>query len=192
MKNEKTFSQSIFRVALVTVLILLVPLVAMQFTTEVNWSVFDFILMGALLFSIGFSYVLATRYVANFVYKIAIAFALGSTFLLIWANLAVGLIGGGPNAGNLMYMGVVAVGIIGTILSRFTPRGIERTMYAMAFALVLVAAIALLTNMDQYPGSSVKDIIMVNGFFATLFAVAGLLFRFVALEESRQIEKSEG
>lgn len=192
MEKQSKFNQSILRVALATALILLVPLVAMQFTNEVDWGVGDFIVMGALLFSIGFSYVLATRYISNIVFKIAIGFALGTTLFMIWANLAVGLIGSGPHWGNLLYLGVVAVGIIGTILSRFTPGGMERAMYAMALALVLIAAIALFANMHQNPGSSVTEIIGVNGFFATLFAVSGLLFRYVALEQSQQTEKSEG
>lgn len=192
MKKETKFSQSVFIVALVTVLILLVPLVAMQFTNEVNWSLADFIVMGALLFGTGFSYVLVARYVTHLVYRVAIGFALGSTLFLIWANLAVGLIGSGPHWGNLMYMGVVAVGIIGTILARFTPGGMERVMYAMALSLVLVAIIALLANMHHYTGSSMKEILGVNGFFAILYAVSGLLFRFVVLEQSQRIEKSEG
>ena len=190
MKNETKFSQSVFRVALATLLLLLVPLVAMQFTDEVNWSPVDFIVMGALIFGIGFLYVLAVRFVTNMVYRIAIGFALGSTFFMIWANLAVGLIGSGPHWGNLMYMGVVAVGIIGTIFSRFTAGGMARAMYGMALALVAVAAVALLTGMHQYPGSSVTEILGVNGFFAMLFAIAGLLFRYVSLEQ--QTEKSEG
>lgn len=190
MKKEAKFSHSVLRVALTTILILLVPLVAMQFTDEVDWSAGDFIVMGALIFGIGFLYVLAVRFVTNMVYRIAIGFALGSTFFMIWANLAVGLIGSGPHWGNMMYMGVVAVGIIGTIFSRFTADGMERAMYGMALALVIVAVIALLANMHQFPGSSITDIIGVNGFFAMLFTVSGLLFRYVALEQ--RTEKSEG
>jgi hypothetical protein len=188
MKKETKFIQSVLRVALATLLLLLVPLVAMQFTDEVNWGAGDFIVMGTLLFSIGFLYVLAVRFATNMVHRIAIGFALGSTFLMIWANLAVGLIGSGPHWGNLMYMGVLAVGIIGTIFSRFTAGGMARAMYGMALALVVVAAVALLAGMHQYPSSSVTEILGVNGFFAMLFAVAGLLFRHVALEQ--QTEKA--
>lgn len=124
--------------------------------------------------------------------RAAIGLAIGSTLLMIWANLAVGLIGAGPNPGNLMYIGVVAVVIIGTIFSRFTPGGLERTMYATAVALALVAVIALLANMHQYPGSSVIEIIGVNGFFATPFVVSGLLFRYAGKNGHQLMEKSEG
>lgn len=116
--------------------------------------------------------------------RAAIFLATGTTLFMVWANLAVGLIGAGPNPGNLMYIGVVAVVIIGTLLSRFRPGGLERAVYAAALALVLVAVIALLANMHQYPGSSVIEIIGVNLFFATPYAVSGLLFRYAAQEQS--------
>jgi hypothetical protein len=192
MEKQQKFSTSILSVTLSTALVLSVPLVAQQFTDEVNWSVADFLVMGVLIFSAGLSYVLITRYVTNIVHKAAIVMALGSTFLMIWANLAVGLIGSGPNPGNLMYLGVIAVGFIGTFFSRFTPAGMERTLYAMALAVVLLAIIALATNMQQYAGSSVVEIIGVNGFFTVLFGISGLLFRYVALGKSQSIEKSAG
>jgi len=52
-----------------------------------------------------------------------------------------------------MYIGVVAVGIIGTALSRFTPAGMGRTMFAMTIALLIVAAIALLTIWHNIPAA---------------------------------------
>jgi hypothetical protein len=189
MKKAILFFESIPGVAVVTALLLLIPLVAMQFTGEVNWSVSDFIIMGIVIFSTGAAYVLIARFAPNFIYKAAIASAIGSTFLIIWVNLAVGLIGSGPNTGNMMYIGVVAVALFGTFLSRFTPAGMERAMFATALALVLHTVIALLMKMDEYPDSSVKEIIAVNAFFATLFSVSGLLFRFVALTHSSEKSK---
>jgi hypothetical protein len=53
MEKQQNFFLTIPGVAVVTGLILLIPLVAMQFTNEVNWSVTDFILMGSLLFGTG-------------------------------------------------------------------------------------------------------------------------------------------
>lgn len=177
MEKQSKFKKSILWVAVATVIILLVPLVAMQFTNEVDWSVSDFIIMGALIFGTGCAYVLISRFSTNLIYKTAIGLAIVATFLMIWANLGVGLIGSGPHLGNLMYIGVVAVVIIGIILSGFSPVGMERAMYATAIALMLLAGIALLANMHQYPGSSVAEIIGVNGFFAILYIISGLLFR---------------
>lgn len=180
--KQRSFSQAILRVAIATVLLLMIPLVAMQFTDEVKWGVADFIIIGLLLFGAGFSFVLITRHTTSFVHRAAVAAGIGTTLLMIWANLAVGLIGSGQNPGNLMYIGVVFIVILGTILSRFTARGMERAMFATAGSLVVHTAIALLANMQNYPESSVAEIICVNAFFATLFSISGLLFRFVALK----------
>lgn len=176
--NKAKLTQSILGVALITQILLLVPFVAMQFTDEVNWGPLDFVLMGILIFGAGVAYVLISRATNNLVYKIAIASAIGTTLLLIWSNLAVGLIGSGPNAGNMMYVGVIAVVIIGAGLSRFTARGMEHTMFTAAIALALIAIIALLAKMHLLSGSSAKEIIGVNVFFAMLFVISGLLFRF--------------
>src|SRR5690606_25199214 len=45
--------KNIIRIAIVTACILLVPLMAMQFTDQVNWNSIDFIIMGALIFGTG-------------------------------------------------------------------------------------------------------------------------------------------
>lgn len=183
MNTQRNFPRAILVVGLVTLLLLSIPLIAMQFSTEVDWKIGDFLIMGALLFSLGFSYVLITRSATNFIHRAAAGLAIVSTFLLIWANLAVGLIGSGPNPGNLLYIGVVGVVITGTMLSQFTAKGMSQTMFATALALALHTGIALLANMDQYPGSSVVEIICVNAFFATLFSVSGLLFRYKDLKQ---------
>ncbi len=170
-------------VAVATILLLMVPLVAMQFTNEVNWSAGDFILMGALLFGTGSILVLVLRQSDNMVFRAAVTVAIGTTFLMIWANLAVGLIGAGPNPGNLMYAGVIAVLFVGIYLSKFKAVGLEYAMYATALALVVHTIIALITGMQHYPSSSVLEIVGVNLFFMAPYAVAGLLFRFVALQQ---------
>jgi hypothetical protein len=190
VKKQISLSQSVFWVALVTAVILFIPLVAMQFTNEVNWSVSDFLIMEVLIFTTGFSYMLLTRLTSNIIYKAAVALGIASTFLLIWANLAVGLIGSGPNAANLMYIGIVAIVITGTFLSRFTTKGMEWVMFSAAVTLMLFAIIQLLAKMYQYPGSSAVEIIAVNGFFATLYAVAGLLFRYINLKHSSITNKT--
>ncbi|MCH5686684.1 hypothetical protein LWM68_21915 [Niabella sp. W65] len=169
MKKQSNLSRSLTTVTAVTLTILMIPFVAMQFTREVNWSVADFIVMGALIFGTGVSYVLLNRLSPNWVYRIAIIVALGSIFLMIWANMAVGLIGSGPNAGNIMYGVIVLVAAIGIAISRFRPAGMERAMYAATLAMILLISIAFIAKMDQYPGSSATEILSVGGVFTILF-----------------------
>jgi hypothetical protein len=74
-------------------LMLLLPWVAMQFTDEVNWSVTDFLVAGALIAGTGLAFELAAGTTANHAYRAAVGLALAAVFLLIWLNLAVGIIG---------------------------------------------------------------------------------------------------
>lgn len=186
MQNQFKFYQTIPGIAAITILLLLIPLVAMQFTSEVNWGIVDFLIAGLLIFGAGSTFVLITRSSANLVYRAGFGLAIAATLLLVWANLSVGLIGSGPNAGNLMYIGVVLVVVAGAFLSRFTPRGMQQAMFVAALSLVLIAVIALLANMHQNPGSSIIKIIGINAFFASLYAIAGLLFRHVTVDYSQE------
>ena len=175
-----------FGVIVVTAILLAVPFVAMQFTNEVDWSAGDFIIMGALIFGTGLSFVLVMRYATHFLYRAAIGLALGTTFFMIWANLAVGLIGSGPHLGNFMYIAVVAVAVIGALRSRLKAAKMQQAMYYTAMSLILLAVIALIARMYQYPGSSVAEILGVNGFFAVLYVLSGEFFRAAAKEQSSQ------
>lgn len=106
-------SKHFLRPAIVTVLILLVPLVAMLLTDEVDWGFFDFVFMGILLFGAGLTYELMARKVHSVTYRTAVGIAVVAFVLLVWINAAVGIIGDDPL--NAMYMGVVAIGFLGSI-----------------------------------------------------------------------------
>ena len=80
-------------------LLLLIPMLAMQLTDEVNWSFFDFIIMGALLTITGLLIGIILKKVKSYIYKKVLIVTILLTFLLIWAEFAVGLFGT-PFAGN--------------------------------------------------------------------------------------------
>jgi hypothetical protein len=174
-KNTNTFMQNkqIFLIALATGLILLLPLVAMQFTDAVAWDAADFAVAGVLLFGTGLAYVLAARRAANGAYRAAVGVALAAALLLVWMNLAVGIIGSEDNPANLMYFGVLAVGTIGVLIVQFRPEGMARALFATALAHALVTVIALIV--EQYQG--IFEILFINGFFIALWIVSALLFR---------------
>ena len=79
--------------------LLLIPFIAMQFTNEVNWSVFDFLVMGVLLTGVGVLFDVVLRKVPNKNNRIAIITIIIIAFLLVWAELAVGIFGT-PLAGS--------------------------------------------------------------------------------------------
>lgn len=79
--------------------LLMVPLIAMLFTKEVNWTVSDFVAMGMLLLGAGLGCELILRKVKKTSYRIAICVAILFAFLFVWAELAVGIFGT-PFAGS--------------------------------------------------------------------------------------------
>lgn len=174
-------NKNIIRIALVTAFILLLPLLAMQFTDEVDWSLADFAVAGTLLFGAGLTYELIARKAGNIAYRVAIGVAVATALLLVWINLAVGIIGNEKNPANLMYFGVLAVGIIGAIIARLRPHGMAHALFATAFAQALVPVIALIIGKLQFnsaeepPGA--LGVLALNAFFAMLFVGSALLFR---------------
>lgn len=86
-------------ILLAITLLLLIPFIAMQFTNEVNWSLFDFAIAGFLLLSLGFLVELVLRKINKLKYQILISTIILIIFLIIWVELAVGIFGT-PVAGN--------------------------------------------------------------------------------------------
>lgn len=80
-------------------LLLLLPLIGMLVSDEINWSLFDFILMGGLLLSLSFGLKFILHKTTNIRYRILLISIILLLFLLIWAELAVGIFGT-PFAGN--------------------------------------------------------------------------------------------
>ncbi len=87
-------------IILTTAAILLsILFIAMQFTTEVDWGILDFTIMGVLLFGTGLLCERVMRKVKSIQNRILICGALLFVFFLIWAELAVGIFGT-PFAGS--------------------------------------------------------------------------------------------
>ena len=169
--------KSLIRVALITALLLLIPLFAMRFTDQVNWTALDFVVAGALLFGTGCSFVLLTRTASSAAYRLAAGIAVAAALMLVWVNLAVGVIGSEGNPANLMYLGVLAVEITGALLARGRPRGMSQALFATTLGQALVAVIAFAAGLGAAEPPGRFGILMFNGFFVALFAASAWLFR---------------
>ena len=73
-----TQNKRLIGIVLTVVILLLIPLIAMQFTNEVNWALSDFVVMGGLLLGTGLLCELVMRKVKKFEYRIIIRGASGS------------------------------------------------------------------------------------------------------------------
>lgn len=80
-------------------LLLLIPFIGMQISAEINWSLFDFLLMGVILLVAGLFLELVLRNMRGKENRIAVVAIIFIVFLLIWAELAVGILGT-PFAGS--------------------------------------------------------------------------------------------
>ena len=168
--------KTIIHIVLGTAVLLSVPLLAMQVTDEVAWDLADFVLAGVLLGGTALLYSLAASRTRTTVYRAAVGLALAAALILVWVNLAVGLIGSEDDPANLMYAGVLVVGVVGAISARFQAPGMARALLAAALAQVLVTAIALVGRLGA-PWSGPAEVLAVNGLFVVLFAVSAWLFR---------------
>ena len=83
----------------VVAMLLLIPLIAMQFTDEVNWKLFDFVVAAVLLLSTGLAIDFVIKKVKTTKYRIALSLSILLMLLLMWAELAVGIFGT-PFAGS--------------------------------------------------------------------------------------------
>ncbi|HEV7371235.1 hypothetical protein [Arenibaculum sp.] len=157
--------------------LLLLPLLAMQVTGEMNWDLADFVVFGAMLGGAGGAFELAARTTRDTAYRAAVGIALAAAFFLVWINLAVGIIGSEDNPANLMYFAVLAVGIAGAAVARFRPHGMARALVAMALAQTLAAVVALIAGWGHT--------FVVTGVFVALWLASAWLFRKAARARAR-------
>jgi energy-converting hydrogenase Eha subunit A len=94
MKNKRFMG-----ILLAVAMLLCIPLVAMQFTNEVVWTLSDFIIAGILLLGTGIVIEVIARNVKEKRAKIGMVAGTLIVLVLVWAELAVGIFGS-PLAGS--------------------------------------------------------------------------------------------
>ena len=94
-----TQNKRLIGIVLTVGILLLIPLIAMQFTNEVKWDSRDFIIMGVLLLGTGLMCELVMRKVKKIQHRVLLIATILVALFLIWAELAVGIFGT-PFAGS--------------------------------------------------------------------------------------------
>lgn len=155
--------------------LLALPAVAMRFTTEVNWTASDFVVMGVLIAAACGAVEVGMRMSGHLAYRAGVVVGVGGAFLLVWINLAVGILGSEDNPSNLMYLAVLLTGLVGAPLVRFRARGLVRVLLAMAAVQVAVPIVALAT--DPAAAGPLHMVAGVTAFFLGPWLVAAALFR---------------
>jgi hypothetical protein len=155
---------------------MLAPAIAGRLTDEMAWDSADFILVGVMLAAVCGVWELAMRKSRSWAYSAAAIVAVGTAFLLFAVNGAVGFIGDEDNPVNLLFFGVLTLGLGGAIIVRFAPGGMARTMAVTAGAQVAAAALAVLLFPD------VRGFMVGTALFVPLWLLSAWLFAKAARE----------
>lgn len=89
--NLKLTKKRLARVFVGTLIILAVPLIAMQFSQEVSWTLADFVAIGTLLLVAGLSFEVLASNLKEPRKKVLAGLAVALVVAYIWAELAVGI-----------------------------------------------------------------------------------------------------
>jgi hypothetical protein len=176
MMNLKSF----LAVVLVPSCILIIPAAAMLFGVEGSaWDAGDFVLLWVIIAAAMAAYKFVASKTPSRAYRVAAGVAVGTGVILMWVNEAVGLIGSEDNPANLMYGGVLLVGLAGAAIARLQPLGMAWAMFATAVAQFLVPVVAMVIWRPDFSAGVVK-VWILNFCFVLLFAGSGRLFRHAA------------
>lgn len=122
--------------------------------------------------------------IPKFSYRLGAGLAIATSLFLVVVGAGVGIIGADGDPANLLYGAVLAMAILGAVITRFRPVGMAGAMVAAALAQAGVTAIALFRGLGQ-PYSPPLELIGLNGGFIVLWIGAALLFWSAARYESK-------
>ena len=142
------------------------------------WTAFDFVVMGVLFGLVGLAIELAFRASRSSAYRMAAGVTVMASFLLVWINLAAGIIGDEDNPWNLMYFGLILVTLAGAVGAGFRAKGMARTLFVAAAVQSVVSVIAVAGAGDAPPGPI--GVAVLNLFFVAAFLGSAGLFRVAA------------
>jgi hypothetical protein len=159
--------------------LLALPLVAMQFTSEVNWTASDFLFAGIGFAIVGGLFELAARARRNIAYRAGTVLAVSGCFLIVWISMAVGIIGESDDPRNIIYFAIVAMIATGAYVARGSAEGLKRTMRWMAGFMLLVALMHV---------GPARMAVPIDLFLSALWAIASLLFGKAEQRDRMQVQ----
>jgi uncharacterized membrane protein YoaK (UPF0700 family) len=151
--------------------LLAVPAVATQVSDEMQWDAADFILAGAVLLAGCGLWELAMRRSGNWAYSAGAGLAIAAALLLLLVNGAVGFIGSEADPVNSIFLGVIAVGLVGAAVARLRSRGMALAMAVTAGAQVAAGIAGAMLVPD------IRGLIVGTALFTPLWLLSAWLFR---------------
>jgi len=175
--RRNQLGKTMLRVALGSLALLMVPLVASQVVEDWHWGVGGFVRVYVLFFLTGMLMALGVRRMGVWSYKAGVGLALVAWFALGWSTMVQVADSGHPE--RLWYHSVLVVGAIGACLARLKAPGLAWTLFAMAATLALIAVILP----SGAPPDMALRMAIGHGVYVVLFIASGLMFRHASLAE---------
>ena len=171
-------TNAIVRWVLITAAVLAIPAIAMLLNiglpdpgsatqNGLEWGPMDFAIVGVLVLGFGLLFEYASTRSTTRLHQAAVGIAVLAAFGLIFVNLAVGFMD--VENGNLMYVLVLFVALVGAAIGRFEPRHAATAMFATAATHAVVAVIGLAADLGPT--------LAADAFWVAGWVVSGLLFR---------------
>lgn len=151
--------------------LLILPAIAMRFSPEVDWTVSDFVFAGIILAALGIGGEIALRVGRNAPHRSGIGIAALGSFLTVWINGAVGMLGSEDEPTNLIFIALVGVAIVASLLVWFRPSIMRWIMAALSAGQFAVGIAAGLWTM---PGHAIEWGVL--SFFALIWSASAACF----------------
>ena len=165
-------------------LLLLLPLIAMRFTSEVNWTAFDFAVFGAMLAIAGGACELVARAAGGWWSRAAFGFTIATAFFFVWVSLGVGIIGGDGDPANMLFVPVAATLTIGAVVARLKPQRMVVAMLGVILVHALITTIAFALKLGHGSNQPPK-LLYVNAFFIVLWLCCAFMFWWAGRKEKK-------
>lgn len=159
-----------------------VGLLIIPWLAHFPWTAADFIVAGAMFAIVGGTFELAVRASGSRAYRAGAAMALATAFVLVWINLAVGIIGNENNPLNPMFFAVIAAAVVGSIVARFEAAGMARAMTVAAALQGLIGVGVLLKSWGASEPPGLLALFVLIEFFAVAWLLSAWCFRKGATE----------
>ncbi len=165
---------AISRALIISTVLLLVPYIASLFVEGWNWSGFDYVFAWVMFSFLSLALTYVVRIDTSISYKAAVGLSAVTTFVLVWINGAVGIIGDSDI--NMLYAFVALIVVVGAAVAKLRAGGMAVTLFIAAAAQFLIPIVALIAGVSDFsPG--VPQVLLLNACWVISFATAGALFR---------------
>lgn len=186
LQQRSTAFQIAFFAVLFASSIIMIPLAASLISTEMDWSLFDFVLIWTLLFCAGALYKWITLTVIDHGYRAAVGLSILTGVFIIWSNLGVGIVGSEDEPFNLLYFALLGLGMIAAFWVRFKARGMAYVMLSLALGLGFIMLLAFGLGLHRIPQSSTIQLIAVHFFLMVPMLLSAILFHHAANDQAEE------